>query len=118
MPGGRRFYFRKEAKDMNETFAQMQKRLIAEEGLSPAWAAILAETALYRFGPDAQAAALEWMNGNLEEGRTIGGVSVAEVRGDTGATAFQAICILDSLNTDPDRLQPAVWQIWRDDIHE
>lgn len=103
---------------MNETFARMQNRLIAEEGLSPAWAAILAETALYRFGPEARAAAVEWMNGELSNDRRVGGATVGEAREETGATPFQALCILDSLNTDPARLQPAVWQIWRDDVHE
>ena len=103
---------------MNETFARMQNRLIAEEGLSPAWAAILAETALYRFGPEARSAAVEWMNGELSDSRRVGGATVGEARAETGASPFQAICILDSLSADPARLQPAVWQIWRDGVHE
>lgn len=103
---------------MDETFARMQNRLIAEEGLSPAWAAILAETALYRFGSEARKAAMAWMDGGLSDDRRIGGATVGEARDATGATPFQALCILDSLNTDPARLQPAVWQIWRDDVHE
>ena len=103
---------------MNETFARMQSQLIAEEGLSPAWAAILAETALYRFGPEARSAAVEWMNGELSDSRRVGGATVGEARAETGASPFQAICILDSLSADPMRLQPAVWQIWRDGVHE
>ena len=103
---------------MDETFARMQNRLIAEEGLSPAWAAILAETALYRFGSEARKAAMAWMDGGLSDDRRIGGATVGGARDATGATPFQALCILDSLNTDPARLQPAVWQIWRDDVHE
>ena len=103
---------------MDETFARMQNRLIAEEGLSPAWAAILAEMALYRFGSEAREAAMAWMDGGLSDDRRVGGATVGEARDATGATPFQALCILDSLNTDPARLQPAVWQIWRNDVHE
>ena len=103
---------------MNEIFAKMQNRLIAEEGLSPVWAAILAETALYRFGPEAREAAMEWVNGALSDDRRVGAATVKAVREETGATPFQALCVLDSLNSDPARLSPAVWQIWMDDVHE
>ena len=103
---------------MNEIFARMQSRLVEEEGLSLTWAAILTENALYRFEPAVREAALKWLDGTLTDETDLGVATVGEVRGETGASPFQALCILDALIKDPARLTPAIWQIWSDEVHE
>lgn len=102
---------------MNENLFRLQSRLVEEEGLSLPWAAILAENALCRFEPALRDAALDWMEGRLDPDFAVNGVSIAEIREETSATPFQALCILDSLTKDPARLQGAVWNLWRDDVH-
>lgn len=102
---------------MDEKLYRLQSRLAREEGLSLPWAAIVAEDALYRFEPELRGAALDWLEDRLDPNFAVNGVSVAEIREETAATPFQALCILDSLTKDPARLQGAVWKLWRDDLH-
>lgn len=99
-------------------FARLQDALIRREGLSLAYAAILAENALYRFEEETRAGALLWLEDQLNDDFAARGISIGEVILETGVkTAFQALCALDIVLKDPARTADAIWSMRRDELH-
>ena len=99
-------------------FARLQDALVRREGLSLAYAAILAENALYRFEEETRAGALLWLEDQLSDDFATRGISIGEVILETGVkTAFQALCALDIVLKDPARTADAIWSMRRDELH-
>ena len=99
-------------------FARLQDALVRREGLSLAYAAILAESALYRFEEETRAGALLWLEDQLSDDFAARGISIGEVILETGVkTVFQALCALDIVLKDPVRTADAIWSMRRDELH-
>ena len=99
-------------------FARLQDALVRREGLSLAYAAILAENALYRFEEETRAGALLWLEDQLSDDFSARGISIGEVILETGVkTVFQALCALDIVLKDPVRTADAIWSMRRDELH-
>lgn len=99
-------------------FARLQDALVRREGLSLAYAAILAENALYRFEGETRAGALLWLEDQLSDDFAARGISIGEVILETGVkTVFQALCALDIVLKDPVRTADAIWSMRRDELH-
>ena len=99
-------------------FARLQDALVRREGLSLAYAAVLAENALYRFEEETRAGALLWLEDQLSDDFAAHGISIGEVILETGVkTAFQALCALDIVLKDPARTADAIWSMRRDELH-
>ena len=99
-------------------FARLQDALVRREGLSLAYAAILAENALYRFEEETRAGALLWLEDQLSDDFAARRISIGEVILETGVkTAFQALCALDIVLKDPARTADAIWSMRRDELH-
>ncbi len=99
-------------------FARLQDALVRREGLSLAYAAILAENALYRFEEETRAGALLWLEDQLSDDFAAREISIGEVILETGVkTVFQALCALDIVLKDPVRTADAIWSMRRDELH-
>lgn len=99
-------------------FARLQDALVRREGLSLAYAAILAENALYRFEEETRAGAILWLEDQLSDDFAARGISIGEVILETGVkTVFQALCALDIVLKDPARTADAIWSMRRDELH-
>lgn len=99
-------------------FARFQDALMQREELPIAYAAILAENALYRFEEETRAGALLWLEEQLNDDFAARGISIGDVTLETGVkTAFQALCVLDIVLKDPARTQDAIWSMRRDELH-
>lgn len=99
-------------------FARLQDALVRREGLSLAYAAILAENALYRFEEETRAGAILWLEHQLSDDFAARGISIGEVILETGVkTAFQALCALDIVLKNPARTADAIWSMRRDELH-
>ena len=99
-------------------FARLQDALVRREGLSLAYAAILAENALYLFEEETRAGALLWLEDQLSDDFAARGISIGEVILETGVkTVFQALCALDIVLKDPVRTADAIWSMRRDELH-
>lgn len=97
-------------------FARFQTKLIVEEHLSVAYAAIMTEHALYRFEPEIREAALRWLDGTLTNDFEAAGMTIAEVLENVAGSQFMALCILDIAAKDPARVEEATWNMGEDDV--
>lgn len=78
-----------------QNIPELQTKIVLEEKVSLAYAAILAENALYRFDPRVREGVLAWLNGTLTDSFAVAEVPLKEIREYCGGSLFQALCILD-----------------------
>ena len=82
--------------DIQLTDAQkLQNKLMAEERLPIAYAAILAENALFRFDERVREGVKQYIAGTLTEDFSVEDISLADIRGEVGLEGFAALCFLD-----------------------
>lgn len=80
----------------------LQTKLMHDEHLPIAYAAILVDDALNRFDPRVLAGVRLWMRGKLEDNFTVDDASIAEIHEYTGLKGFQALCYMDIYLKNPD----------------
>lgn len=72
-----------------------QRKIIIEEQVPRAYAAILAENALSRFDERVQKGVEHWVKGELTEDFTVEDISLADIMFEIGGSPFQALCVMD-----------------------
>ena len=90
------------------TFNKLQVQLILREKLDKTYAAILTAQVSNGFHEDAKEAALLWAEGKSAAECGIGGRNVQECSRSYSCSEFQAICILNELESDPKAFEKAV----------
>lgn len=101
----------------NFTFEELQNKLIAEEKLTIPYSAIMAENAMYRFEPAVREGVEKWLSGQLTRDFAVGEITLGDVLDELGGTLFQALCFMDVLMKDPERMNNGLWTVWRDHVY-
>lgn len=73
----------------------LQRKIIIDEQVPRAYAAILTENALYRFDERVQEGVAQWVKGELTEDFAVEGLSLADIQFEIGGSLFQALCVMD-----------------------
>lgn len=97
-------------------FQKLQQRLIREESLPVAYTAILAAQALYCFNHDAREAAKRWAEGGSIADFSVAGSTVADIRDSIGGSEFQALCVLNAVETRYDAFADALLTVHTDAV--
>ena len=80
----------------------LQTKLMVEEKMSPAYAAILTENALFRFDERVKKGVKLFIDGKLTEDFAAEDISIADIREEVGLTGFAALCFMDIYLKRPD----------------
>ena len=88
---------------------RLQNKLVIEEKLPLAYAAILSENALFRFDERLQEAVMAWVEGTLDASFAIDDLSLADLQKELNVSLFQAICAMDIFLKNPRFLTKAAW---------
>lgn len=92
-----------------ELICEVQNKIILEENVSHACAAILAENALNRFDERVQAGVVQWAKGELTADFTVGDISLADIQDEIGVSLFEALCVMDIYLKNADFIPMARW---------
>lgn len=99
-----------------DVITALQLKLVAEEELPLAYAAIQAENALYRFDERVQEGVKLWLAGELTDAFAVGDISLADIQYELGCTQFQALSVMDIYLKNPDFVPVAQWTEEKDFI--
>ena len=102
----------------NDVFHTIQLRLIEEEKLPVAYAAILTAEALNSFAPELRQAVLRWAKGQSVADDALDGYTVRDIQEEVGGSEFQALCLLSYAAHYPGCFEDAVLTLRRDILHE
>lgn len=100
-----------------DDFTRLQTKLAAEEKLTLPYAAILADMALNRFDERVRKGVILWLDGNLTEDFEVEDTALYEILDELDGSMFQALCIMDMLLKDPERVRQAIWNVGEDTIY-
>lgn len=92
-----------------ELICALQNKIVLEENVSLAHAAILAENALFRFDERVQAGVVQWVRGELTDSFSVEDISVADIQYEIGCSVFQALCVMDIYLKNADFIPVANW---------
>lgn len=92
-----------------ETIRDAQRKIIHEEKVPRAYAAILVENMLYRFDERVQEGVGLWLRNELTEDFTVEDISLADIRYEIGGSLFQALCVMDIYLKNPSFIPEASW---------
>lgn len=92
-----------------ELICDLQNKMIVEENVPIAYAAILAENALFRFDERVQAGVVQWVKGQLTDSFSVEDISVADIQDEIGCSMFQALCVMDIYLKNADFIPMASW---------
>lgn len=81
--------------------ARLQCKLMLEESLPRAYAAILAEEALNRFDDRVRAGVLLWLEDELPEDFSVEDANLPEILEYFGLKGFPALCVMDMYLKNP-----------------
>lgn len=98
--------------DIMETMTQLmrlQTRLSVEEKLPLAYAGIIANQALNHFDAAVRQGVIDWLEGKLTDDFSVGDFSVGKLKMAMGISDFTALCILNTLKTDPEAAEFIEW---------
>lgn len=73
----------------------LQRKITIDEQVPRAYAAILAENALYRFDERVQEGVAQWVKGDLTKDFTVEDISLEDIQFEIGGSLFQALCVMD-----------------------
>ena len=73
----------------------LQNKLMVDEGLPIAYAAILTEEALYRFDERVREGVRLWIKDGLGDDFSVDDISIADIREEVGLKGFGALGFLD-----------------------
>ena len=85
-----------------EATGALQVKLSSEEGLPVAYAAILAEHALFQYDKRVRAGVLQWLDGTLTDAFTVEDLSLADIQQEIGCSLFQALSVMDIYLRNPE----------------
>ena len=91
-----------------DIFNVIQTRLIYEEKMPVAYAAVMAAQALFGFQPELQQAVRQWAEGQSIANATLGEYTVADIQEEIGCSEFQALCMLNMTAQYPGCFDDAV----------
>lgn len=92
-----------------ELIGKLQNKICLEENVPLAYAAIMAETALYRFDERVQQGVVQWVSGELTEDFAVEDISLADIRYEIGGSLFQALCVMDIYLRNADFIPMVTW---------
>lgn len=92
-----------------EIIGDLQNKIIVEENVPVAYAAILAENALYRFDERVQAGVVQWVKGELADTFTVEDISLKDIQHEIGVSMFQALCVMDIYLKDAEFIPAVDW---------
>lgn len=92
-----------------EVISALQAKISTEENLPLAYAAVLAESALYRFDMRIQAGVKQWLDGTLADSFTVDNISLSDIQYEIGGSLFQALCVMDIYLKNPEVIPVALW---------
>jgi len=92
-----------------EVISALQAKISTEENLPLAYAAVLAESALYRFDMRIQAGVKQWLDGTLADSFTVENISLSDIQYEIGGSLFQALCVMDIYLKNPEVIPVALW---------
>ena len=92
-----------------ELIGKLQNKIFLEENIPLAYAAIMAENALYRFDERVQCGVVQWVSGELKEDFTVEDISLADIRYEIGGSLFQALCVMDIYLKNNEFIPMATW---------
>lgn len=92
-----------------EVISALQAKISTEENLPLAYAAILAENALYRFDKRVQAGVKQWLDGTLADSFAVEDISLADIQYEIGGSLFQALSVMDIYLKNPEFIPTALW---------
>lgn len=95
----------------------LQAALTAREKLPVRYAAMIALQAVNEFDPRLTEAVNAWADGTLTADFALEDCSLQDIMDDTGASLFEAICMMDLQIRHPERIEQAVWVLRGDDVH-
>lgn len=101
----------------NVPACDVQNKIVIEEKVPLAYAAILAENALFRFDPRVQEGVAQWVNGTLLDTFAVEDISLKEIQEQVGGSLFQALCVLDIVLKNGDFLHMVDWYEGSDSIY-
>lgn len=99
-----------------DIFNEIQTRLIYEEKLPVAYAAVMAAQALFDFQPELQQAVRQWAEGKSVAHAALGEYSVADIQEEIGGSEFQALCMLNMTAKYPRCFDDAVLFLPQDSV--
>ncbi len=100
-----------------EFIRDLQTKIIIDEKVPRAYAAILVENALYRFDERVQEGVSQWVKGELTEEFTVEDISLADIQYEIGGSLFQALCVMDIYLKNNTFIPMASWFERRDRIN-
>lgn len=80
---------------MSKTVRDLQDQLVRREHLPLRYAGILAVEVFGAFSDRVREGVMLWMDDRLPQDFAVAGVSVGKIMSDIGATAFEALCMLN-----------------------
>lgn len=80
---------------MNHTITRLQTELVIREKLPLRYAGVLSAAVFEDFSEKAREGAMLWLEHQLPDDFEISGMTVGAIMRDIGATAFEALCMLD-----------------------
>lgn len=92
-----------------EVISALQAKISTEENLPLAYAAILAENALYRFDKRVQDGVKQWLDGTLADSFAVEDISLADIQYEIGGSLFQALSVMDIYLKNPEFIPTALW---------
>jgi len=87
----------------------LQSKITLEENLPLAYAAILAENALFRFDPRVREGVYLWMADELNDSFMIEDISIADIQEEIGGSLFQALSVMDIFLKNDEFIPKARW---------
>ncbi len=99
-----------------DIFNVIQTRLISEEKLPVAYAAIMTAQALNGFQPELKQAVQQWAEGKSVAQAALGDVTVADVQHEIGGSEFMAMCLLSMVKRYPGCFDKAILFLPKDQV--
>lgn len=95
--------------EMLRTIQALQVKLMTEEEHNAAYAAVLAENALFRFDERVREGVMLYIEDELTDDFGVEDMTIGEIREETDVSAFCALCMLDIYIKNEAYLQMATW---------
>ena len=100
-----------------DIFNEIQTRLIRDEKLPLAYAAVMAAQALNDFQPELQQAVRQWAEGKSVAQAALGDHTVEKIQREIGGSEFQALCLLSMSARHPGCFDEAVLFLPQDSVN-
>ena len=101
---------------MEKTVLQLQTELIIREKLPVRYAGVLAAQVFHDFGEKAREGVMLWIEDRLPKEFGIGDYTVGMLMHDVGASAFEALCMMDVFSRHPQSAGEASWVRTYDEV--